>query len=344
MRILVLRTSAMGDVALTIPVIRAVRSAYPDDELIILTQQRFKDFFPSGQGLKILTADFRGRHKDFTGIIKLFIDILQQENIDYVIDLHDVLRTKILRLLFRMKGIPVSVINKGRKEKKALITGKVTTRLKHTVERYSDVFDQAGYQVEPAREELILFSERAIKKAEEIHYGIEGLKIGVAPFAKHKLKMWPEDYMVGLLNLIIKKYRSRVWFFGGREDKEKLENLSVRVEGSSILSGSLTLEEEMAVMSKLDFMISMDSSNMHMAALAGTKVISIWGGTDPLTGFGAWMQPDEFSIRIPVGELTCRPCTVYGKGVCKRGDLACLNWLTPERVLGKIEELGIINV
>ena len=50
-------------------------------------------------------------------------------------------------------------------------------------------------------------------------------------------------------------------------------------------AGNLTLDEELALMSRLDLMIAMDSSNMHMAALSGTKVISIWGGTDPLTGF-----------------------------------------------------------
>jgi ADP-heptose:LPS heptosyltransferase len=92
-------------------------------------------------------------------------------------------------------------------------------------------------------------------------------------------------------------------------------------------------------MSKLDMMISMDSSNMHMAALVGTKVISIWGGTDPLSGFEAWMQPESFSIRIPTEELTCRPCTIYGKGECKRFDFACMNWLTPEMVYEKIEKL-----
>jgi ADP-heptose:LPS heptosyltransferase len=89
-------------------------------------------------------------------------------------------------------------------------------------------------------------------------------------------------------------------------------------------------------------MIAMDSSNMHMAALCGIRVVSIWGGTDPLNGFGAWMQPSEYSIRIPVDELTCRPCTVYGKGKCRRGDLACMNWLTPGKVYSEIKKLNIL--
>ena len=165
------------------------------------------------------------------------------------------------------------------------------------------------------------------------------LNIGVAPYAKHKLKMWPEMSMVKLLNLLSEKHKCRFWLFGGAEDSEKLSLCRLKIPGSVNLAGQLGLEEELLFMSKLDLMIAMDSSNMHMAALAGTKVISIWGGTDPLGGFGAWMQPDNFSIRIPVEDLTCRPCTIYGKGECKRGDFACMNWLTPEMVFEKIEKI-----
>jgi ADP-heptose:LPS heptosyltransferase len=145
--------------------------------------------------------------------------------------------------------------------------------------------------------------------------------------------------MVRLLELIGKNRRCRFWLFGGIEDLGKLIALQCRIAGSTNLCEKLSLDEELAFMSKLDFMIAMDSSNMHMAALVGTKVISIWGGTDPLGGFSAWMQPDNFSIRIPTDELTCRPCTIYGKGECKRLDFACMNWLTPEMVYQKIEKL-----
>jgi ADP-heptose:LPS heptosyltransferase len=142
--------------------------------------------------------------------------------------------------------------------------------------------------------------------------------------------------MIRLLRLISDNHKCRFWFFGGSEDSEKLIALQSKVAGSTNLAGKLSLDEELVFMSKLDLMIAMDSSNMHMAALVGIKVISIWGGTDPLGGFSAWMQPDNFSIRIPVEELTCRPCTIYGKGECKRGDFACMNWLTPEGVYKKI--------
>ncbi len=164
------------------------------------------------------------------------------------------------------------------------------------------------------------------------------LNIGVAPYAKHKLKMWPESNMIQLLRLISEKHKCRFWLFGGKEDSEKLAGFQSKVPHSTSLAGKLTLDEELLFMTRLDLMIAMDSSNMHMAALVGIKVISIWGGTDPLSGFSAWMQPDNFSIRIPVDELTCRPCTIYGTGKTKN-NFACMKLLTPELVFKRIEKL-----
>lgn len=339
MRLLVIRTSAMGDVALTSPVLIGIRQQYPDIVLVLLTRPLFKPFFSSITGLNFFFPDLKKRHRGFPGLIRLYRDITSQAKIDYVIDLHDVLRSKILRSLFSLSGVPVSVIDKGRSEKKSLITGGKKVRLKHSVERYCDAFARAGFPVIPSNEVCIIPSINALIKATSMMIPDGVLNIGVAPYAKHKLKMWPEENMIRLLGLISVKHRSRFWLFGGSEDTEKIVAFQSRVSGSANLVGKLSLDEELALMSRLDIMIAMDSSNMHMAALVGTKVISIWGGTDPLSGFSAWMQPDEFSISIPVGDLTCRPCTIYGKGECKRGDFACMNWLTPEMVFKKIEKM-----
>lgn len=169
------------------------------------------------------------------------------------------------------------------------------------------------------------------------------LNIGVAPYAKYKLKMWPEENIVRLLEMISEKHKSRFWLFGGNEESESLAAFQKKIAGSFNTVGKLSLDEELALMSKLDFMIAMDSSNMHMAALVGTKVISIWGGTDPLSGFGAWMQPENFFVSIPIDELSCRPCTTYGKGECARGDFACMNWLTTEMVFKRLGELKVLK-
>lgn len=332
----------MGDVALTTPVLRAMREQYPDVELLLLTRPVFKPFFASINGLELLQTDLKKRHKGFSGMIRLFRDIRTQKKIDYVIDLHDVLRSQLLRTLFWFSGVPFAVIKKGRIEKRSLIKGKKKVRLKHSVERYCDVFAKAGFNVVPVNGKSILPSDDIILRSDFIP-GLHGvINIGVAPYAKHNLKMWPEINMISLLNMISAKYKCKFWLFGGNEDYRKLKDLTAKVPGSVNLAGELSLEEELLFMSKLDFMIAMDSSNMHMAALVGTKVISIWGGTDPLSGFSAWMQPDSFSIRIPVEDLDCRPCTIYGKGKT-RNDFACMKMLTPELVFNRIEKLILSN-
>jgi ADP-heptose:LPS heptosyltransferase len=338
MRLLVIRTSAMGDVALLTPVLRGMREQYPDVELVLLTRSAFKPFFSSFPGLELFLPDLNNRHKGLAGIIRLYRDLSRKYEFDCIIDLHNVLRSMILRFLFRLTGTGVKVIDKGRIEKRSLVSGKKKIRLKHSVERYCDVFAKAGFPVQPSRDKWIIPSPRIVLNNWYLSEMQGVLNIGVAPHAKHKLKIWPEENMVSLLRLISENRKCKFWLFGGLEDAGRLNELQVKVPHTVSLAGKLSLDEELVFMSKLDFMIAMDSSNMHMAALLGIKVISIWGGTDPLSGFSAWMQPDHFSIRIPVEDLSCRPCTIYGKGECKRGDFACMNWLTPEIVYEKIEK------
>jgi len=341
MRLLVIRTSAMGDVALVAPVLEAIRLQYSEIEVVLLTRSAFKSFFTSSKWLSTFTPDLKKQHKGFLGILRLFRDVRKTGRFDCIIDLHDVLRSKILRWLFRLSGVPVYVINKGRIEKKSVIQGKIKSPLKHSVERYRDVFAEAGFPLIMTEGPWVFPSPEALKKTGSMSGATGELLIGVAPYAKHKLKVWPEEYLIRLLGMISDKHKTKFWLFGGFEEMERLTVFQSRIPDSFNVVGKLSLDEELALMSKLDLMIAMDSSNMHMAAMVGTKVISIWGGTDPLTGFGAWMQPANFSISIPNTELTCRPCTIYGKGECRRGDFACMNWLTPENVYKKIDDLKI---
>ena len=333
----------MGDVALTMPVIRDFLKQYPQHEITLITQSAFGSFFRSVPNLDLFYIDLKGRHKGLFGIFRLYTDLRSKNKIDCVIDLHDVLRSIILRLFFRISGVPVFIIDKGRREKKDLITGKKKVPLKHTADRYYDVFARAGFPVVQENGPWIIPSSVVKKKIAGLIFTHKTLNIGVAPFARHALKVWPEDYMVTLLKMISEKRIVKFWLFGGEDEYERLNNFRTKVPASYLVTGNFTLDEELDLISRMNFMITMDSANMHLAALTGARVISLWGGTDPLTGFGAWKQPDNFSVRIPVDELTCRPCTVYGKGKCWRGDFACMIWLTPEKVLSEIERNGLLD-
>jgi len=342
MKLLIIRTSAMGDVALLAPVFKSMELQYPDVGMTLVTRPAFAPFFYSFPGVKLFLADFKKRHLGISGIFRLFMDLKKEEKFDYVLDLHDVLRSKILRRLFSISGVPVMTIDKGRTEKQNVLNGSKKVQLLHSVGRYYDVFAGAGYKLDPVDGPWIKASAEGQKRAASLLRETELIHIGIAPYAKHDLKMWPETNMIRLMEMIAKHSRVRFWLFGGKDETPQLVAMQNRIPESVLVAGTLNLEEELSLISMLKFMISMDSSNMHMAALTGAKVISIWGGTDPLTGFGAWKQPDEYAIKITVEELTCRPCTVYGKGKCKRGDFACMNWLTPEKVFEKLVNLKII--
>ena len=164
MRLLVIRTSAMGDVAFITPVLAAMRKQYPDVGLVVLTRSAFKPFFTETEGLRLFLPDLKGRHSGFLGLVSLFLDLQKNGKFDHVIDLHDVIRSRILGILFRLKGIPVSVIDKGRKEKKDLISGRSKSALKHSVIRYCDTFAKAGFPVTLSGGPWIIPSPDALAK------------------------------------------------------------------------------------------------------------------------------------------------------------------------------------
>jgi ADP-heptose:LPS heptosyltransferase len=96
------------------------------------------------------------------------------------------------------------------------------------------------------------------------------------------------------------------------------------------------MQQELILMSHLDVMISMDSSNMHLASLTNTPVISIWGATHPFAGFMGWNQDPANVIQV---SLPCRPCSIYGQKKCLRGDYACLRQIQPQTITDRVEAI-----
>jgi len=336
MSLLVIRTSSMGDVIMTLPLLRSFAVSYPGEELIFVTKKPYDRFVGEIPGVSIFLSDHHGRHSGFFGLLRVWKDLRSMYRITAVADLHDVIRSKILRLLFRLGGCRVAVIDKQRKARRRLVKGRLKGKLRHTVERYGDVFARAGYPVTLVPGPWIKPSGEAVEMTASLTGGRQNPLIGVAPMAKHRLKMWPLDKMAEMLKKLLADRECTVFLFGSPGEAKSIQELAAVVPGTVPMAGRISLDEEIALISHLDLMIAMDSSNMHLAAMLGVETVSIWGATHPRAGFTAWGMPEENQIQIPDTELTCRPCTIYGKGECWRGDLACLEWLTPEVVLEKI--------
>jgi ADP-heptose:LPS heptosyltransferase len=336
MSLLVIRTSSMGDVIMTLPLLRSFAASFPGEELIFATKKPFDSFVRDIPGVRVFLSDHHGRHRGFIGLVHVWRDLRSQYKITAVADLHDVIRSKILRLLFRLGGCRVAVIDKQRFARRKLVRGRLTGSLRHTVERYGDVFSRAGYPVDIVPGPWIRPSETAKEKAVSFTAGRIRPLVGVAPLARHRLKMWPADKMAEMLRMMTSRMECTLLLFGSPDESKSIDDLAALVPGAIPMAGRISLDEEIALISQLDLMIAMDSSNMHLAAMLGVDTVSIWGATHPRAGFSAWGMPEGNQVQIPDTELTCRPCTIYGKGECRRGDLACLEWLTPEMVLRKI--------
>lgn len=326
----------MGDVIMTLPLLRSFAAAYPGEELVFVTKKPFDRFLTGIPGIKVFLSDHHGRHRGFIGLFRVWKDLRAQYHITAVADLHDVIRSKVVRLLFRLGGCHVAVLDKERRRRRKLVRGRLTGPLTHTVERYRAVFARAGYPMELVAGPWMTPPPEGAAVAAARTEGLKRPFIGVAPLAKHKLKTWPPEKMEAMLRMLSARRECTIVLFGSPDEAPVVDETAARVPGAISMAGRISLDGEISLIADLDLMVAMDSSNMHLAAMLGVNTLSIWGATHPRAGFSAWGMPAENQIQIPDTELTCRPCTIYGKGTCRRGDLACLEWLTPETVMQRI--------
>lgn len=336
--ILVIRTSAMGDVAMTVPVLWSLSKSYPDAKLTMLTTESFAPMFENISNLKLVFLDKKEKHKGFVGLIRLFKS-LQTYRFDAVADLHDVLRSKVLRWLFFLSGVKMAKINKGRNEKKQLIAqGKdFSSPLKTSFNRYYDVFQRLGFDFELKFQSIFENNIPISNLLIETFGEKKGNWIGIAPFAKHRGKIYPLEKMEQVVALLNEEKSNSIFLFGsGEEEKKIILSWVEKYDRILLLPVEFRLPEELILMAHLDVMLSMDSANMHLASLVGTPVVSIWGATHYYAGFLGWNQSLNHVVEI---DLDCRPCSIFGNKTCRRNDYACLNWIEAQSVVERIKKI-----
>ena len=305
---------------MTVPVLTEFLEQNPGVEIVMVSRENFKDLFEG-----IPTLIFKGVDIDvysgFFGIRKLAKELTKDFKPDYIADLHDVIRTKILSRVFKMRGYKVFIINKGKEEKEHLtnIRNLEKKPLKRNTERYADVFREMGFPVK------LSYQYRAVST--------EKSGIGFAPFAQHQGKMLPLEKSFELAKILSKKHK--VYFFGGgKSEIEILESWVKQIPNTENFAGKLSIKEELKKISEVETMISMDSANMHLASLVGTRCVSVWGSTHPFAGFLGYGQNENDAVQIK--DLTCRPCSVFGDKACYRGDWACLEEIDIQKINEKI--------
>jgi len=336
----------MGDVVLLVPVIRAIVEAYDDVEVTVVTRPKFASFFTDIDRVIPYPADVDYTYTGVFGMRDLFGKLMRKAHYDVVIDMHDHMRTIILRSLFKLFGVPVVVFEKGRPQKKQFTRreNKNTQPLAHTVERYRQAFVRAGFDKVRLSEKAPFFiTKDSTSEQVKVWLSENGLKkdslwIGIAPFAAHTSKVWPEaNYFAVIEQWLAIRHATFFLFGGGEKDIKFFNSVKQRFPDTVIVAGQLKIKQELALMQSLDLMLCVDSSNMHLATLSGTRILSIWGGTHPDVGFGPYQRSDESIIQISRDVLPCRPCSVYGTEKCFRGDFACLTFIKPEEVVARMK-------
>jgi len=336
----------MGDVALLVPVVKALTTTYKDVEVTVVTRPKFGPMFFDMERVVVFPADVDYTYTGVLGTRDLFGKLLRKGPYEVVMDMHDHIRTILLRGLFKIFGARVIVFDKGRPDKKAFTRreNKKTEPLPHTVERYRMAFEKAGFPITIGGPPYLSLSD-SIQTASGWFTYKKSMEhdrwIGVAPFAAHKSKIWPVENYPKVIEQVLKSFPAKFFLFGGGEKEIKyFEALKKQFPNNiEVIAGQLKLRQEIALMKHLDLMLCVDSSNMHLAALSDVPLLSVWGGTHPDVGFSPYGVAADKIIQIDRSELPCRPCSVYGTEKCYRGDFACLTRITPEAVSTRVVEL-----
>lgn len=319
--LLIMRFSALGDVLMTIPVIDALARQYPDVSIWVASRPQLESLFrllpPNVHFMGVELKSFRQRNT-FLWLFRR----LHALKPTAVCDLHNVIRTRVMDTLFSLFGTKVAVLDKDRAGRRRFIEERPVKQRKTTFQRYLDTLEELGYHVnlDPS---FTLVQGKNERKG-----------IGIAPFAAHQGKIYPLDRMEKLAGML----PSPVYLFGaGEKERAILQTWEEKYPGVHNMAGKLPdLAEEVRFMSSLKAMVSMDSANMHLSSLAGTRVISIWGATHPCAGFLGWGQRMEDCVQA---EMECRPCSIYGARPCAKGDYPCLGAISVETLLDIVGKL-----
>lgn len=332
----------MGDVAMTVPVLKAFSLQYPEHKITIVSRPFFKPFFDGIDNITFFPIDLKERHKGFLGLLRLFSD-LRKLNIDVVADLHNVLRSKVVRNLFALTGKKVAATDKGRKDKKELtkLAIKTISPTKSMFARHGDTFEKLGFPLHLESRSFRTKFPHKTNLSEEI-IAITGNKegnwMGIAPFAQYESKVYPLDLMQEVIDGLATDSKFKIFLFGGgNEEINKLNQLKNNHENVIVIAGKIQFQQELDLISNLDLMLSMDSGNAHIAAMLGVKVITLWGATHPFAGFKPFNQPDDYCITSDREQFPFLPTSVYGNKKVPGYENA-MRSILPETIINKIKK------
>lgn len=323
---------------MTVPVLRAFVKQYPTVKLTVISRPFFKPFFEGIPNLEFFAFDEKEKHKGFPGLIRLYKDV-KKLKVDAFADLHNVLRSKVVSLLFTLSGKKRATVDKGREGKKELTRAenKIFKQLPTMFERHAKVFEELGFPLDLSNPQ---FPEKAVLNSDILDIiGNENQKlIGIAPFAQYDSKVYPLDLMKEVIAKLAENSSYKILLFGGgKKEIEILDSLSEPYKNVINMAGKIKFQQELQLISNLDVMLSMDSGNAHIAAMLGVKVVTLWGATHPYAGFLPFNQSLENALTSDRNQFPKLPTSVYGNKIIE-GYEDAMRTILPQKVVDKVVE------
>ena len=315
-KILIIRFSSIGDIVLTTPIIRAIKEQIPDCELHYLTKKQFHNTLianPYLNKIHLLQANLSDT-----------IKVLRDEKFDYIIDLHNNLRTLRVKLSLRIPSSSFNKINIA----KWLITNLKINKLPntHIVNRYFHTLhsiqvhnDHKGleYYIPPSEEINIQTTFPQIK-GEYYTWVIGG---------QHSTKIFPKEKIVSVLQ----QTKKTVLLLGGPMDEEMGDYIQQKCGINTInTAGNFSLNQSASILKQSQKVFTNDTGLMHIAAAFQKEIISFWGNTIPQ--FGMYPYKTKHSI-LEIENLKCRPCSKIGFQKCPKGHFRCMMDISEEEIL-----------
>lgn len=334
--VLITRFSALGDVAMTIPVLYPVCEANPEVSFVFATRKVPAAMFVNcPKNLTVLGIDL-DQYKGVTGPMKLANNLHHRYNFDAMADLHDVLRTKFMRTALKFKKVNVAVIDKGRKEKQQIANGKRRKPVMTTHDRYKLVFNKLNLIGD--KEFTSIFNNIDVPRSPIVPTKDDGTKwIAIAPFSLHQGKEYPVEKMEQVIDELAQWDDCYIFLMGSENERKTLDHIWKRHSNVvSLPHIKHSFADELALLARCDVMVTMDSANMHLASLVGLPAVTVWGATHPWCGFMGWHQSLDNAVQLP---LDCRPCSVFGNKKCRFGDYHCMHDITPEMIIDKVKNI-----
>ncbi|MEM6522860.1 MAG: glycosyltransferase family 9 protein [Bacteroidota bacterium] len=325
-KVLVIRFSSIGDIVLTTPVIRNLKTQLADIQVHYCTKSIYNSI--------LVTNPYLDKIHLLDGSLNELILRLKKEKFDLIIDLHGNLRTRIIKLRL---GVKSYTFNKLNWEKWLLVNLKINKLPNvHIVDRYMKTLVPLGIKMDALGLDYFI-PESDDLSTEDLPPTHQKEYVALAIGAQHSTKKLPFKRLIELCDKINKP----IILLGGKDDFEIADRVEIffrktdksepREEGLLKLGkktiiynacGKYNLNQSASILKKANYVFSHDTGLMHIAAAFKKQIFSIWGNTVP--GFGMYPYRTRFTI-FENNKLDCRPCSKIGYNKCPKGHFKCMN-------------------